>query len=110
MDPVDSGSTLTHTGYAGLNRQSSEDIANSPLPALPRDVEAEQELEPDERQRMLEPAANGSLSGNESGIGLDDAADEMLAAELRPLQDASRFAPNFTGKGKKKTKSKESVV
>ncbi|KAL9972277.1 hypothetical protein ACROYT_G018560 [Oculina patagonica] len=88
MDPVDSGFTLTHSGYAGLNRQSSEDIANSPLPALPRDAEAEQELEPDERQRMLEPAANGSLSGNESGIGLDEAADEMPAvAELRPLRD-----------------------
>ena len=88
-------------------RKSSEDIA-SPLPALPRDVGAEQELEPDERQRMLRSAANGSLSGNESGIGLEEGVNEMPAvAELRPLRDASRFAPNSTGKI---SKSRQSVV
>lgn len=60
---------------------------------------------------MLEPAANGSLSGNESGIGLEEGADEIPAvAELRPLRNASRFAPNSKQKGKKISKSKESVV
>ncbi|KAJ7377511.1 hypothetical protein OS493_028494 [Desmophyllum pertusum] len=111
LAPHDSGSTLPQTGFAGINRQSSEDIANSPLPPLPRDAESEQGLEPDERQRMLEPAANGSLSGNESGIGLEEGADEMPAVvERRPLRDASRFAPNLTEKARKKSRSKETIV
>ena len=92
-------------------RQSSEDIAHSPLPALPRDAEAEQELEPHERQKMLEPTANGSLSGNESGIGLEEGYEETSAVtELRPLQGVSKYAPSLTGKAKIKSKSKESVV
>ena len=86
-------------------RQLSEDIANSPLPALPRDAKAEQEMEPHERQRMLEPTANGSLSGNESGIGLEDGFE--ITPAVRKL---SKFAPSLTGKAKKSSKSKESVV
>jgi len=89
----------------------SEDIANSPLPALPHDAKAEQGQEPHEGQRMLEPTANGSLSGNESGIGLEEGYEDTPAvAELRPLRGVSRFAPNLTGKAKISSKSKESVV
>lgn len=112
LDPVDSaGSALPLTGYAGINRQLSKDIANSPLPALPLDAKAEQDLEPDERQRMLEPTANGSLSGNESGIGLEEGYEDTPAVmERRPLRGVSRFAPSLTGKTKTTSKSKESVV
>lgn len=92
-------------------RQLSEDIANSPLPALPRDAKEEQDLEPNERQRMLEPTANGSLSGNESGIGLEEGYEDTLAAmDLRPHQGVSRYAPSLTGKARTTSKSKESVV
>jgi len=89
----------------------SEDIANSPLPALPRDAKPEQDQEPHEEQRMLEPTANGSLSGNESGIGLEEGYDDMSAlTELRPLRGVPRFAPSLIGKAKISSKSKESVV
>lgn len=89
----------------------SEDIGNSPLPALPRDAKAEQDMEPHERQRMLGPTANGSLSGNESGIGLEEGYEDAPAVtELRPLRGVSRFAPGLTGKAKITSKSKESVV
>ena len=92
-------------------RQLSEDIANNPLPALPRDAEAEQDLEHHEGQRMLEPTANGSLSGNESGIGLEEGYEDTPAlTELRPLQGVPKFAPSLTGKAKITSKSKESVV
>lgn len=60
---------------------------------------------------MLEPTANGSLSGNESGIGLEEGYEETSAVtELRPLQGVSKYAPSLTGKAKIKSKSKESVV
>lgn len=89
-------------------RQSSEDIAHSPFPSLPRDAETEQELEPDERQRMLE---HGSLSGNESGISLEEGSDEAPAvAELKPLRDSSRSPTKLTAKEKQKTRSKETLV
>ena len=92
-------------------RQWSKDIANSPLPALPRDTEAEQDLEPHEGQRMLEPTANGSLSGNESGIGLEEGYDDTPAVmDLRPLRGVPKFAPSLTGKAKTISKSEESVV
>ena len=84
---------------------------HSPLPALPRDAKAEQELEPHERQRMLEPTANGSLPGNGSGIGFKEGYKGTPAVtELRPLQGVSRFAPSLTGKAKRTSKSIESVV
>lgn len=92
-------------------RQLSEDIANNPLPTLPHDAKEERDLEPNERQRMLEPTANGSLSGNESGIGLEEGYEDTLAAmDLRPHQGVSRYAPSLTGKARTTSKSKESVV
>ena len=92
-------------------RQLSEDIANGPLPALPLDAKEEQDPEPHEQQRMLEPTANGSLSGNESGIGLEDGYEDTPAKmKHRPLRDVSRFASSLTRKAKTTSKSKESVV
>ena len=83
-------------------RQSSEDIAHSPLPSLPRDIEHERELEPNERLRMLALEGSSSLSGNESGIELEEGGDEMVAAmELRPATNSNK---------KKKSKYKQTLV
>lgn len=49
-------------------------------------MENQPEPESDEGQQMLEPEYNGSLSGNESGIDLEEAGVEQVAAvELRPI-------------------------
>ena len=77
---------------------------NNPLPPLPSGTERERELEREERQQMLEPEANGNLSGNESGIELEEIGDEMAAAvEQRPVAHS-------TGRPRKKSKSKKTQV
>ena len=77
---------------------------NNPLPPRPSGAERERELDREERQRMLEPEAGGSLSGNESGIELEEVGDEMAAAgELRPVAHS-------TGRPRKKSKSKQTFV
>ena len=56
---------------------------------MPRDMENQPEPESDERQQMLEPEDNGSLSGNESGIELEEAGVEQdEAVKLRPTGKA----------------------
>ena len=56
---------------------------------MPRDMENQPEPESDERQQMLEPEDNGSLSGNESGIELEEAGVEHdEAVKLRPTGKA----------------------
>jgi len=102
--PLEPGSAMRQSEDAGYNRQSSEDIAHSPLPPLPRDAEHGQDPEHDERQRMLEHEASGSLSTNESGIELEEAGDEMAAAmELRPVVYS-------TERARKESKSKQTFV
>ena len=56
------------------------------MPPVPRDMENRLEPESDEGQQMLEPEYNSSLSGSESGIGLEEAGVEQAPAmELRPV-------------------------
>ena len=52
-------------------------------------MENEPEAESDERQQMLEPEDNDTLSGNESGIELEEVGVEQdEAVELRPTGKA----------------------
>ena len=77
---------------------------NNPLPPLPSGTERERDLEREERQQMLEPEASGSLSGNESGIELEEIGDETAAAvEQRPVAHSR-------GRSRKKSKSKKTLV
>lgn len=103
--PYNTGSK--QTSFAGLNRQTSDDVESSPSPLLSRDMDTEQEL-PDERHEMIDPGTNGSLSGNESGISLDDEAP--VVAELRPLRDSAIPSSKVTTKSQRKSKSEETVV
>ena len=49
-------------------------------------MENQPEPESDEREQMLEPEDNGTLSGNESGIELEETGVEQdEAVELRPI-------------------------
>lgn len=100
--PVESDPSNLHSGAAGYSRQSSEDLVHSPLPSLPQ--AAERQLERHERARTRESEASGSLSGNESGIDLEEAGDEItVGLELKPMAH-----PN--GKARKKSKSKQTFV
>lgn len=88
-------------------RQTSDDVESSTSPLLSRDMDTEQEL-PDERHEMIDPGTNGSLSGNESGISLDDEAP--VVAELRPLRGSAIPSSKVTTKSQRKSKSEETVI
>ena len=60
------------------------------MPPIPRDMENQPEPELDERQQMLELEDNGILSGNESGIELEETGVEQdEAVELRPISHST---------------------
>ncbi|XP_073254161.1 fibroblast growth factor receptor 1-like [Porites lutea] len=89
LDPLDADSTIPRTRADVYDRRSSQNIALSPLHPIPLDMENEPEPESDERQQMLEPEDNDTLSGNESGIELEEAGVEQdEAVELRPTGKA----------------------
>ncbi|KAM7436017.1 hypothetical protein ABFA07_014162 [Porites harrisoni] len=89
LDPPDSDSTIPLTRADVYDRRSSQNIALSPSPPIPRDMENEPEPVSDERQQMLEPEDNDTLSGNESGIELEETGVEQdEAVELRPTGKA----------------------
>ena len=92
-------------------RQTSDDVESSPSLPLSRDMDTEQELDQDERYRMVDLGADGSLSGNESGISLEEGNDEASAvAELRPLRVSAIPTSKVTAKAKLKSNSKETEM
>lgn len=92
-------------------RQTSDDVESSPSLPLSRDMDTEQELDQDERYRMVDLGADGSLSGNESGISLEEGNDEASAvAELRPLRVSAIPTSKVTAKAKLKSNSKETEI
>ena len=53
-------------------RQSSENIANNPLPPLPGDMEDQFDPESEEKRQRLKPEIYGCSSGSESDIELEE--------------------------------------
>ncbi|RMX55640.1 hypothetical protein pdam_00001669 [Pocillopora damicornis] len=111
VTPYNTESNFPQTSLAGLNRQTSDDVESSPSLPLSRDMDTEQELDQDERYRMVDLGAGGSLSGNESGISLEEGNDEASAvAELRPLRVSAIPTSKVTAKAKLKSNSKETEI
>lgn len=86
--------------FSKLFRVSSGETTHSSLSSSV--VENDSDPEADEREQMLGAGASGNLSGNESGIDVENGND-TIAMEVRPLKLAN-------GKRRKKRNSQQTFA